>query len=106
MATLPSQVRQALAALGQNLNIARRRRRQSRDEFARRLGVSRPTVERLEKGDPKVSAGAYFTALWAVDLLPTDLADPAKDRAGIALERRRLPKRARRVKTEEPDLDF
>lgn len=106
MSDLPSRVRETLVTIGQNLNTARRRRSQSRDQFARRVGVSRATVERVEKGDPGVSAGTYFTALWAVDLLPTELADPANDRAGIALERQRLPKRARRLKSQEADLDF
>ncbi len=94
--TIPPAAAQALRALGENLAIARTRRRESQRAWARRLGVSVPTLIRMERGDPGVGAGIYATALWlmgTVGALP-DLAAPASDRGALesdlfkALQRR------------------
>lgn len=62
--TLPPIAAEALKKLGQNLKIARLRRRESRKLWAGRLGVSIPTLVRLEEGDPGISLGICATALW------------------------------------------
>src|SRR5579872_1126647 len=96
LATLPPVAAQALRGLGENLAIARLRRRESQREWAGRLGCSIPTLIRLERGDPAVGAGLYATALWLIGRasgLPF-LAEPAEDRGALegdvreALERR------------------
>jgi len=93
---LPPAATQALRALGENLAIARVRRRESQRAWAKRLGVSVPTLIRLERGDPGVGAGIYATALWLmgrVSALP-GLAAPGDDRGALesdvreAIERR------------------
>ena len=61
---LPNTVQVQLRLLGENLSIARKRRREPMRVWAQRIGVSEPTLMRLEKGDPSVSMGAYATALW------------------------------------------
>lgn len=94
--TLPPAVTQALRGLGENLAVARLRRRESQREWAGRMGCSVPTLIRLERGDPSVGVGLYATALWligGVGGLPA-LAAPAEDRGALegdvrqALERR------------------
>jgi transcriptional regulator with XRE-family HTH domain len=83
--TLPPAAAQALRTLGENLAIARVRRRESQRAWAKRLGVSVPTLIRLERGDPGVGAGIYATALWLmgrVSALP-ELAAPAGDRGAL-----------------------
>src|ERR1700757_3474337 len=78
---LPPAATQALRALGENLAIARVRRHESQRAWAKRLGVSVPTLIRLERGDPGVGAGIYATALWLMgrgSALP-GLAAPADD---------------------------
>jgi transcriptional regulator with XRE-family HTH domain len=85
--SLPAAVTGALAALGENLALARLRRRESQRAWALRLGVSVPTLIRMERGDPGVGMGIYATALWLIgraQALP-ELADPQADRG--ALER-------------------
>lgn len=85
--TMPPAATQALHTLGENLAIARVRRRESQRAWAMRLGVSIPTLIRMERGDPGVSAGIYVTALWlmgTVKGLP-ELAAPEADHG--ALER-------------------
>ena len=47
-------VSRALKTLGEDLAIARVRRRESQRQWAKRLGVSVPTLIRLEQGDPGV----------------------------------------------------
>jgi hypothetical protein len=83
--TIPPAALQALRTLGENLAIARTRRRESQRTWARRLGISVPTLIRMERGDPGVSAGIYATALWlmgTVGGLP-ELAAPAADRGAL-----------------------
>lgn len=93
---LPPAAAQALRGLGENLAIARLRRRESQRQWAGRLGCSVPTLIRLERGDPGVAVGLYTTALWLIGRvggLP-GLAAPADDRGALegdvreALERR------------------
>lgn len=83
--TLPPGAAQALRNLGENLAIARVRRREPQRAWAKRLGVSVPTLIRMERGDPGVGAGIYATALWLIgraNALP-DLAAPANDHGAL-----------------------
>ena len=84
LATPPAAVA-ALRTLGENLAIARVRRRESQRAWAKRLGVSVPTLIRMERGDPGVGAGTYATALWLINRvnLLADLAAPTEDRGAI-----------------------
>lgn len=95
LGSMPPAVAAALRRLGENLAIARVRRKESQRAWARRLGVSVPTLIRLEQGDPGVGAGIYATALWLVgqvQALP-DLADPAKDRGALEMDVREAVQR-------------
>ncbi|MEW5770200.1 MAG: helix-turn-helix domain-containing protein [Pseudomonadota bacterium] len=78
---LPPEAAAALAALGEQLALARLRRQESQRQWAGRLGVSVPTLIRMEKGDPTVRMGVYATALWLLGLSGglAELAAPAKD---------------------------
>ena len=93
--TLPPAAAQALRALGENLAIARVRRRESQRTWAKRLGISVPTLIRMERGDPGVSVGIYATALWLmgrVAALPATAA-PAEDKGALESEVRGAVKR-------------
>src|SRR5882757_1414244 len=97
LATLPPIAARALQQLGENLAIARVRRRETQRAWAKRLGVSIPTVIRLERGDPGVGLGIVATALWMlgrVQALP-ELADPQHDRGALEREVRDATKRRR-----------
>lgn len=63
---LPPVVRSLLRELGANLSIARKRRKESIKAWAGRIGVSEPTLARMEQGDPGVAFGTYATALWMI----------------------------------------
>ncbi|WP_140629728.1 XRE family transcriptional regulator [Methylibium rhizosphaerae] len=95
LATLPPAASEALRRLGANLAIARVRRKESQRLWAQRLGVSVPTLIRMEQGDAGVSIGIYATALWLmgrVQALP-ELADPAQDRGALEMDVREAVKR-------------
>lgn len=92
---LPPAATRALRALGENLAVARVRRRESQRTWARRLGCSVPTLIRLERGDPGVGMGLYATALWLIGMvggLP-GLAAPGEDRGALEGEVRDALKR-------------
>lgn len=67
-----------LAALGERLRDARLRRELTTVLFAERLGVSRDTLNRLEKGDPNIAIGTYMKALRVLGL-EQDIDEVAKD---------------------------
>ncbi len=60
---MPPAVRGLLRELGANLSVARKRRKESIRAWAGRIGVSEPTLVRMEQGDPGVAVGTYATAL-------------------------------------------
>ena len=61
---MPAAAQAQLRVLGEQLAIARKRRREPLKAWAQRIGVSEPTLMRMEKGDPSVAMGVYATALW------------------------------------------
>lgn len=85
---LPAQAVKALRELGGHLAVARVRRGESLRGWAKRIGVSVRTVQRMEAGDPGVGMGVYAAALWLIgraDALPA-LADPALDRGALEID--------------------
>ncbi|MEZ5451315.1 MAG: helix-turn-helix transcriptional regulator [Thiothrix sp.] len=90
----PRQVQQALEKLGADLRIARLRRGESLRSWAERMGVSVPTLQRMEAGDATVGVSVYAMCLWLVGQVNSlaDLADPANDEQALALELAKLAK--------------
>jgi len=81
LSTLPPVVAKSLKSLGENLAVARIRRREAQKAWAKRIGVSTPTLIRMERGDPGVGIGIYASALWLMGRAQAiaDLASPAED---------------------------
>jgi transcriptional regulator with XRE-family HTH domain len=101
---LPLRVRRSLAKLGADIALARRKRGLTVEMMAERIGVSRGTYLRLEKGDPTVAMGTYAMAMFVLGLgTPlADLADPRRDDHGLLLDAERVPKRVRPRKEPRP----
>jgi len=59
-------VEQSLATLGQQIKLARLRRRLTVELVAERAGVSRASVWAVEKGSPSVAMGIYANVLLAL----------------------------------------
>jgi transcriptional regulator with XRE-family HTH domain len=60
------------------------RRNLTIEDVARKIGTGYRAVAEAEHGRPGSSIAVYFALLWAYDLLPSDLADPALDANGLA----------------------
>ena len=88
LSKLPPQTQRALEALGSHLAVARVRRKESLATRAKRVGVSIPTLTRMESGDPAVSIGIYATALWLIgrDGELARIASPEFDKGALELD--------------------
>lgn len=73
---------------GDTMDEAMLRRRESLRTWAKRMGVSVATLQRLEAGDPSVSVGIVATALWikGCDGALCDLAAPEHDHGALELD--------------------
>jgi transcriptional regulator with XRE-family HTH domain len=96
-------VRHGLRKLGQDIRDARRRRGLPAAVVAERAFTSRPTLQRVERGDASVSIGIYAAVLHALGLLDglTQLADPSRDVTGLAIAGEKLPQRIRLRRSSE-----
>ena len=82
---MPPSTLAALGKLGADLAVARLRRGESLKTWSKRLGVTVPTLQRLEAGDPGVGLGIVATALWLIgrDAELADLAAPEHDKGAL-----------------------
>lgn len=94
---LPPKLRRTLKKFGDDLGIARRKRQLTVSMMCERLGVSKVTCRRVEKGDPTVSLGIYAMALFVLGFgdAAFEVVDPGRDKQGLLLDAERLPKRVR-----------
>jgi len=93
----PLAVTQQVELLAQNIVIARKRRKETQAQWAKKLGVSQPTMARIERGDPAVAMASYVMCMWLInpDCSLADLISPQHDH--VPLERDIAKIRARRT---------
>jgi len=93
----PQAVRQQIALLAQNIVIARKRRKETQAQWAQRLGVSQPTMARIERGDPSVAMVSYVMCMWLINpaLGLADLIAPQNDMASLEHEVARARSRSK-----------
>jgi len=60
---------EGLSRLGRQLRELRLERNDRQADFAARLGVSIPTLRKLEQGDPTVAIGTWIDAIWLLGRL-------------------------------------
>jgi transcriptional regulator with XRE-family HTH domain len=72
------QAKKTLEVFGENIKLARLRRKLSMEQVAQRAGISRSTLIKIEKGDDGVSIGNYFQVLFIMRL-DKDFLNVAKD---------------------------
>ena len=75
---LLSPIEKILNELGENIKLARLRRKLSSTQIAERADINRVTLWKIEKGSPRVSMGAYAQVLFVLGL-EKDLLNIAKD---------------------------
>ena len=97
-AILPKNLK-VLIVLGEQIQLARLRRKFSAEQVAERAGISRKTVYNIEQGIPSVAIGSYLQVLFVLgleqDLSMVAASDPLGRKlqdAGILI-RKRSPKR-------------
>ena len=72
------QAKRTLEMFGENIKLARLRRKLSMEQIAERAGISRSTLVKIEKGDDGVAMGSYFQVLFIMRL-DKDFLKVAKD---------------------------
>lgn len=80
-----------LAALGERLRFARLRRKLTTSVVALRCDVSRPTLAKMERGDPSVTFGNYLRLLSIYGLEGDTSQIAANDVLGRRLQDLELP---------------
>ena len=68
-----------LKTMGEQIKMARLRRRLSATLVAERAGISRSTLWKVENGNPSVAVGIYAAVLHALNNMDKDLLLVAKD---------------------------
>ncbi|HTX35445.1 MAG TPA: hypothetical protein VME43_10495 [Bryobacteraceae bacterium] len=101
---VPLPVLRALRKLGGDIRDARRRRRIPVAILSERASISRTTLNRIEKGDPRAALGNYAAVLFALGMLErlAGVADPRHDNVGLELEEEHLPQRIRLARQPKP----
>jgi transcriptional regulator with XRE-family HTH domain len=84
--------------MGQNLRMARLRRKISAEQLSVRAGISRSTLWMIEKGSPAVAIGAYAQVLFVLGLDNDLLLVGADDELGRKLQDAKLQVKKRAPK--------
>ena len=97
--TVSPKTAEILEQMGEQIKLARLRRRLSTELVAERAGISRATLWNVEKGSPSVAIGIYAAVLHALGNMDSDFLLVAKDdELGRTLQDLELPVRRRAPK--------
>lgn len=66
---VPSLVTERLTIWGRAIRTQRVRQRITADQLCTRIGISRATLSRVERGDPAVNVAGYMTAFLVLGIL-------------------------------------
>src|ERR1700749_165720 len=88
-----------LVELGENIRLARLRRKLSAEQVAERANISRPTLLSIEKGSPTVAIGSYAQVLFGLNLEKDLLKVATDDVLGRKLQDAALSVKERAPKT-------
>ncbi|UAM97024.1 helix-turn-helix domain-containing protein [Polaribacter litorisediminis] len=75
-----------LEQLGENIKLARKRRKLTAVQVSERANIVRMTLYQIEKGNPSVAIGAYFNVLRVLGLQDDFLKLAADDEFGRKLQ--------------------
>ena len=93
----PPGIRNVLIILGENLRLARLRRKITSTMLAERSGMTRNTLRSIEKGDGGVTFGAYASVLFCLGLDKDLLLIAKEDPLGRKLQDAELIQPEKRV---------
>ena len=75
-----------MGQVGENIKLARKRRKLTMAQVAERANIDRTPLYQIEKGNPKVSFGAYFSVLRVFGLQEDFLKLASDDEFGRKLQ--------------------
>jgi transcriptional regulator with XRE-family HTH domain len=96
--TILPRLEKLLAQFGENLKLARLRRKLTAQQVAERAGITRTTLWQIEKGMSQVSMGAYAQVLLILGMQHDLLKLATDDDLGRKLQDARLTTRKRAPK--------
>ena len=96
--TILPRLEKLLAQFGENLKLARLRRKLTAQQVAERAGITRTTLWQIEKGASRVSMGAYAQVLLILGMQHDLLKLATDDDLGRKLQDARLTTRKRAPK--------
>ncbi len=96
--TYPTEQR-VLAAFGERLRLARRRRKLTTITVAERAGIARTTLYKAEAGDPGVTLGTYVRILATLGMVKDFELLAADDKVGRTLQDLALAPKSKRQKS-------
>ena len=111
MRTYTQKQKNILATLGENIRIARLRRKLSVRSIAERAGIAVSTLMNIENGSPSVSLGNYLQVLSVLRLDEDLLLIAEKDSLGRQIQdaqlttRKRAPKEKKTISVIEHVID-
>ncbi|MGM0665184.1 MAG: helix-turn-helix transcriptional regulator [Thermodesulfobacteriota bacterium] len=99
---------EAARLLGRQIKLGRKLRRWSEHELAERAGMSRATLQKIEKGDPSTTIGLVFevAAIVGVRLFDADIDDLKTHRTETDARLSLLPKHTHAPRHSPVDDDF
>lgn len=92
-----------LVTMGENIKLARLRRKLSTQQVAERSNIGRTTLFRIEKGSPNVSIGSYLLVLQVLGLEKDFLLVAKDDELGRKLQDASITTNKRAPKRESND---
>jgi DNA-binding XRE family transcriptional regulator len=94
---VPFEVSETLKKLGENIRVARVRRRMRQEDLAEKCRITRKTLYGIEKGFPGIAIGHILSVLWSLGLLDSAkrIAEPDQDDHGKILEAAQQNQRVR-----------
>ncbi|WP_286760852.1 helix-turn-helix transcriptional regulator [Salegentibacter sp. UBA1130] len=78
--------RKIFEQIGENIKLARKRRKLTTAQVSERAGIHRATLYRIEKGDPGVAIGLYFNVFRVLNLQDDFLKLAVDDEFGRKLQ--------------------
>ncbi|MEJ0057606.1 MAG: helix-turn-helix transcriptional regulator [Bacteroidota bacterium] len=90
-----------LASTGENIKLARLRRKLSSEQVAKRAGIARTTLWSIEKGSGTVALGAYAQVLFTLGMEEDLLKLAGDDQLGRKLQDAKILVRNRAPRTKK-----
>ena len=91
-ADFPPAILAQIEQLAQSIVAQRKSRGETQAQWASKLGISQPTMARIERGDPAVAMATYVSCLWQLNpaldlgqLLPAQVGQVSAPNASISI---------------------